>query len=415
MAVYLTDSLQPADEMNIGNYLWLTSDLTGTIESQQYYFSTNTPEVHEAMDNLMLTHGWRRFKWEDIQERNKPVLKFLPEYNGHIVTGRVVKTGSNLPEKDIPVYFSVVGKRLQLHTALSDTNGKVMFNNKDFYNEGEIIVQANSQKDSLYSVEIDNPFSSGYANRPLPIFSLQQLKKPELEKRHAALQIQAVYNNQKFNQYNTLIDSSAFFFKPDITYLLDNYVRFTTMEEVMIEYVREVKVKKINGNYRFSVYNINQQLFFDEDPLLLLNGVPVFNGNKLMSYNPLNIEKLEVIERMYHFENMLFSGIVNMVTYGGNLSEYELDPNATVIDYEGLQLQRKFFSPVYESKEQYETRLPDYRNVLYWAPDIIINETGKKEISFYCSDLPGNYVIVLQGLSENGKTGSQTLQFQVKK
>ncbi|MEQ1796385.1 MAG: hypothetical protein ABL872_00465, partial [Lacibacter sp.] len=61
MAVYLTDSLQPKDEMDIGNYLWLTSDLTGTIESPQYYFSNNTPEVREAMDNLMLTHGWRRF------------------------------------------------------------------------------------------------------------------------------------------------------------------------------------------------------------------------------------------------------------------------------------------------------------------------------------------------------------------
>ncbi|MEQ1799954.1 MAG: hypothetical protein ABL872_18500 [Lacibacter sp.] len=371
--------------------------------------------MREAMDNLMLTHGWRRFKWHEIQEGNKPVLKFLPEYNGHIVTGRVVKTGLNLPGKDIPVYFSVAGKRLQLHTALSDTNGKIMFNVKDFYNEGEIIVQSNSQKDSLYSVEIDNPFFPGYANRPLPIFSLQQVKKPELEKRHAALQIQTIYHNQKFNQFNTLIDSSAFFFKPDITYLLDNYVRFTTMEEVMIEYVREVKVKKTKGNYRFAVYNINQQLFFEEDPLLLLNGVPVFNGNKLMSYNPLNIEKLEVIERMYHFENMLFSGIVNMVTYDGNLSEYELDPNVTIMDYEGLQLQRQFFSPVYESKEQYETRLPDCRNVLYWTPDVSIDETGKKEISFYCSDLPGNYVIVLQGLSENGKTGTQTLLFQVRK
>ena len=65
----------------------------------------------------------------------------------------------------------------------------------------------------------------------------------------------------------------------------------------MIEYVREIKVKKANNNSRFSVYNINDQLFMENDPLVLLDGVPVFNGNKLISYSPLNVERLEVIER----------------------------------------------------------------------------------------------------------------------
>ena len=91
-----------------------------------------------------------------------------------------------------------------------------------------------------------------------------------------------------------------------------------------------------------------------------------------------------------------------------------MDPHATVIDYEGLQLQREFYSPVYETKLQSENRLPDFRNVLYWSPDLRTNATGKTAIGFYSSDIPGKYEVVLQGMTADGKTISKQIQFQVR-
>ena len=65
MAVYHLDSLQAANaEENIIYYSWLSSNISGTIEKPSYYFSDTSLEVRKATDNLMLTHGWRRFKWE---------------------------------------------------------------------------------------------------------------------------------------------------------------------------------------------------------------------------------------------------------------------------------------------------------------------------------------------------------------
>src|ERR1700722_17175802 len=90
MAVYKTDSLQPVDENNIRNYLFLTSELQGNVESPEYYFQQNNSEVAEATDNLMLTHGWRRFRWEDAMQTKNPLFEFAPEYEGHIVTGKVI-------------------------------------------------------------------------------------------------------------------------------------------------------------------------------------------------------------------------------------------------------------------------------------------------------------------------------------
>ena len=65
MAVYLLDSLQTVDDNNILDYLWLTSELKGRIESPQYYFSNTGAEADSALENLLLTQGWSRFKWEN--------------------------------------------------------------------------------------------------------------------------------------------------------------------------------------------------------------------------------------------------------------------------------------------------------------------------------------------------------------
>jgi hypothetical protein len=415
MAVYRVDSLQELDDINISNYLLLSSDLAGSIESPGYYFNNTEEDKEQAMDNLMLTHGWRRFRWEDVLENKKPAFAFTPEYTGHIVTGRIIKTRTALPEKKIGSYLAVPGTRMQFRTSVSDSNGHVKFEMKDFYNKGEIIVQTNSRQDSGYTVEISNPFTEKYSNRPLPDFSLSQVNAAALENYHAAVQVQNVYSGNKLKQFNLPpVDTSAFYFKPDIAYLPDNYVRFTTMEEVLREYVMPVNVRKKNGKFHLPVLDVLRKQPFDLDPMILLDGVPVFDIDKLMMYDPLKIRKLEVVSRMYYFGNMYFPGIVNFVTYTGNLPGYELDPNATVIDYEGLQLQREFFSPAYETPEEFNSRLPDFRNLLFWSPEIKTDEKGKQAVSFFSSDLPGKYAVVLQGLTADGKAGSKTILFEVK-
>ncbi|MBK5272747.1 MAG: hypothetical protein JJE22_17240, partial [Bacteroidia bacterium] len=90
------------------------------------------------------------------------------------------------------------------------------------------------------------------------------------------------------------------------------------------------------------------------------------------------------------------------------------DAHSIVLDYEGLQYQREFYSPVYETQEQITSRIPDFRNVLYWSPDVKTNAQGKTEINFYTSDKKGKYVVVLQGMNAEGKVGEQVFSFEVK-
>jgi hypothetical protein len=186
------------------------------------------------------------------------------------------------------------------------------------------------------------------------------------------------------------------------------------MEEVLREYVTPVNVRKRSGQFHLPVYDELSKQFFNNDPLLLLDGVPVFNIDKFMQYDPLKIRKLEVMSRRYFLGNMFFEGVVNFITYKGSMEGYELDPHATVIDYDGLQLQRVFYSPVYETPEQVNSHLPDFRNLLYWSPAVKTNGKGRQDISFYSSDMTGRYLVVLQGLTPDGKAGTATVSFDIK-
>ena len=413
VSVYLIDSLQPEEQTNLLNYFWLTSDLKSTIESPGYYFENAGPEVDKATDNLMLTQGWRRFKWEEVLKNTKPAFTFLPEYEGHIITGKIFPKISGLPDTSITVYLSVPGKNFKFANTTSAANGSLKFNVEKFYGSRELIAQTNAA-DSNYRIFIDNPYSEQYNNWRMPPVSLTPTLSNAILLRSIGAQALNIYQPEQENNFRLPVsfDTTLFFGKPYKQYYLDAYTRFPTMEEVMREYVKEVHVKKKDRNFRYEVFNEPHLTFFNDDPLVLIDGVPVFNVNKIIDIDPLKIQKVDIIAAGFFRGNQHFNGIVSYNTYNGDLDSYQLDPNSLVVEYDGLQLQREFYSPQYNTEQQLQSRKPDYRNVLYWSPGFK-TMAGKNNLSFYTSDIPGKYFVIVQGTSASGYAGVGTARFTV--
>ena len=133
-----------------------------------------------------------------------------------------------------------------------------------------------------------------------------------------------------------------------------------------------------------------------------------------MAYDPLKVRKVDLVTRKYFYGSTAFNGIINFETYKGNLEGYQLDPQAIVLDYEALQLEREFYAPAYETDLQATSHKPDFRTLLQWSPNINTDQQGKAHINFYSSDLPGKYVSVAEGITADGKTGSALTYFEVK-
>jgi hypothetical protein len=415
LSVYKIDSLQHPDQDDIQNYLLLASDLKGSIESPGYYFKNTGAEVDAAIDNLMLTQGWRRFDWKDVLQNKTPAFNFLPEYNGPIITGHLISQLTNAPVKDIMTYLAIPGKRVQMYTSSSDSLGRLLYNMKDFYGPGEIVVETNSLIDSNYHIDILSPFSEQYANITLPRLTLSPGLQNAIEEKNLDVQVQNIYNGKKIRQfYEPDVDSSAFFGTPYKTYLLDNYTRFTTMEEVMREYVSEVNIVLSKSHFRIKVLSDNGFLG-EQQPMVLIDGVPFFDVDKLFAIDPLKVYKLEDVPYNYYWGPSFEAGIFSYTTYKGDLGGTEIDPHAVVMDYEGLEVQRQFYSPVYDTEQAQNSRIPDFRDVLFWEPYITTQTQGKNNLSFYTSDKTGQYIGIIQGLTATGEAGSSSFMFNVVK
>ena len=413
VSVYLADSLQPVQNINLVNYLWLSSDLKGPIESPNFYFENSDSEVEKATGNLMLTQGWRRFKWEEILKNTKPSFTFLPEFEGHSISGKLSPKITGLPVNGIPLSLAVPGKYFKFSNTVSSSTGIFHFNVKKFYGNRELIVQTNKE-DSNYNLIIANPFSESFTQNYIQPVHLNSSLSNEIIVRSIGAQSQNIYQPETTQNFKLPLyyDTTAFFGVPKKQYYLDEYTRFPTMEEVIKEYVKEVHFKKRGNTYHFQVFNEPEINYFDDDPLVLIDGVPVSNLNKIINIDPLKIKKIDIVTTKFFQGSMQYDGIVSYSTYNGDLNGYQLDPNSLVVEYDGLQLEREFYSPQYKTENQKETTLPDYRNVLYWNPSLHAN-SGKQNISFYTSDIPGKYIVVVQGISDSGYIGFTSESFNV--
>jgi hypothetical protein len=414
LAVYRLDSLQTSEQSDIFSYLWLSADLKGTVESPSWYFS-GSDSTAEAMDNLMLTHGWRRFAWTAIQQNRLPTYKFLPEYTGHIITGKITDSATRKPLTDVIVYLSVPGDRTQFYASSSDANGNIRFYTREAYGPGEVILQPEGFSVSSYNIDINTPFQDQFSTKPLAALQLSAGLKNAIEQNSVNAQVQRKFLADQLRIYNLpQTDSIAFYGRPDEKYLLDDYTRFTTMEEVLREYVSGVLVGRAKGKFHLNVIDVVNNRLFKDNPLVLLDGVPVHDMDRIMSYDPLKIRKLELVKRRYYYGPLVVDGILNFTTYKGNLPEFEVDSRAVILDYEGMQWQREFYSPLYETEAQAASRLPDFRNLLYWCPDVITGKDGRAALTFFTGDVKGKYIGVIEGMSAGGKAGSSTFGFEVK-
>ncbi len=351
-------------------------------------------------------------------------VQFLPEMNGTLVTVSAKNTNTSQPAADVPVYLSVEGKLANVQVGRTNKNGLAYFNLKNLYGASQLVLQT----DPEYQEGLDLSISKSY----FPVTSSQQQitasasinegMESSLETLSNSTIVNDTYSGNKMDSFAiTNRDSLPFFGKPYKTYMLDNYKRFVTMEEVLREYVQEVNVRIRNKDYHFQTFNRQffdlgkylsiEYMMTDGSPLVLLDGVPVFDNNKIIKYNPLLVRKLDILADKFHVGPKVWNGVMSFTTYKGTLEDFQLNPKDIVVDFDGWQRPRYFYTRDYSHLEIKNSRVPDFRNVLYWNPGINMKSSSK--LQFYTGDLTGKFVVVIQGISDEGVPVYATSTFEV--
>lgn len=411
IAVYQAPAEGGLDFASIQTYRWLQEDLLGVIESPGYYFSKDAG-VEEATDNLLLTHGWRRFAWTSAG--NTP-WKHTPEAGGHLMGGRVINKNTGQPGSNILCYLSAPAVPYSFQSARSNSEGYVFFEVNNYYGPGEIVMKVVSDSMAKYRIDIANPFAEDRLNQQLPLVILDKKQEETLVQRSIAMQAQNLFLADSLRHFlsPSLRDTLPFYGKAEHTYKMDDYKRFSTVEETFREYVYPTTVSMRNGKPNLVVHDALYGQAYDENILVLLDGIPLADHNKIFGYDPIKLKRLDVVTRRYVLGAAAFAGIVSFETYKGKFDAFDLDPSVIMVDYEGLQLRREFYAPDYAKAGATGNRLPDMRTTLQWIPSQVISASGKSEIQFYTSDQKGRFVAVLEGLSDSGQTVMAAREFVV--
>ncbi|RYY31294.1 MAG: hypothetical protein EOO04_01745 [Chitinophagaceae bacterium] len=414
LAVYQVDSLSVASTQHMQAYLLLNSDIRGYIENPSFYFSGNS-DVAKAADNLMMTQGWRRFNWSQPLSKTTEAPEFAPEFDGHIVSATVTYNRNQEAVSGVKTYLTVPGTKTQFYAGVTDVNGRSFYDIRDYYGKNEVVVQTEQLIDSNYRIEISDPFSDRYSNKPFEAFDINTSHSNLIRHHSIAVQAHNAFLSDSLSRFVVpAIDSLPFYGRYTKRYLLDDFVRFTTMEEVLREYVPEIGVRRNAGTQRLLIADWNLIKYLEGEPLILLDGVPV-SHKQILAYDPLKVRKLEIVTNRYITGKFVFDGIASFNTYEGNMPGFVFDSKAVILDYEGLQIQREYYSPVYENEVQRLSRVPDFRTLLAWQPQIKTDETGKAAVNFFTSDNTGSFIGVLHGIDKNGQAATQVFNFEVKK
>ena len=135
-------------------------------------------------------------------------------------------------------------------------------------------------------------------------------------------------------------------------------------------------------------------------PIFFIDGIPV---QSLGLINPNDVVRIEVISganaAIYGMNST--GGVIAIYTnrVPGKLY-YDGKASTKLEKLEGYQPDRAVYAPDYGEKLP-EHDSPDRRRLLYCNPEVTTDENGMAVLSFYTSDLPGAFRIVVEGMNRD--------------
>ncbi len=346
---------------------------------------------------------------------NQTKPRYLPETKGQFLTGQVFESGTNTPKPSELIYLSITGVQPEFYSCKSDSEGRIRFEIVGFYGKGRVHLQS-SDFDSEVDIVLDTPFSEEFAVLDLPPLSIDEKWTTFLTQASQNMQVRNVYSSViPYDGHFASTDSLPFYGIPDQQYYLDDYTRFPLMEEVLREYVAGILPRKKDNEFYFKMVNIEKNEVMVNEPLMLYDGLPIKRANTIMELNPRLIKRIDIINKRYLMGSTLFDGITSFHSYKGDLAGLD---KALIVgddyDFIGVREQVEYVFPDYSDATFAGSKLPDFRNTLYWNDNTMISN-GKATVDFFTGDDTGTYLIDVNGISESGELISQKMFLKVEK
>jgi hypothetical protein len=415
-------ALDPTAE-TIASNLLLTSDLVGYVQNPGYYFQNQTAATNLALDDLLMTQGWRRFVWKEVLSGQAAALRFAPERDISLV-GQVVSEHGNRPIANSQLTFMQTKPSTNLVTANTGPDGRFNFTGIPVTDTAVITLQARRAQGGA-NVIIRPDTGPVPSTQPLPgLPSLSQAPaavstfvRRSRQAQAAELDLHPEKGIRNVNLSNVSVTAKRVKIPADDPRRLYGASGGTVIDFSEIPAAQSatnilqvlqgrVAGLTISGNPP----DMSAQIRGSGTPIFILDGQKV-DIDFISSISASDVEAIEVFKGN---EAAIFGsngGAIAIYTKRGN-PNYKGDdkgpaPGIATVRLPGYYQAREFYQPRYNALLSNPPADPR-TSTLYWNPIVRTNAKGEAELHFFTADGSGTFQAAAEGLSRDGRPAQGT-------
>ncbi|NJB81818.1 hypothetical protein [Wenyingzhuangia aestuarii] len=410
---------------NIKSWLLLNSDLRGTVKNPGYFFEKEDDlKRRYLLDLVMMTHGWRRFTWTDMLNNQSKEQTIKPEV-GLFISGTTKQLKKPYNSFSAPTRLTFFGKNVfQEPITQSDTLGKFKFGPYVFFDSMPVIIES----------RLDDFKSTRRKARNVVILVDKDRSTPKVEKNvffnkieeeNSDLQVANFIKVTKYIKEEKFRYSKEVEKLNEITLVAKRKTELEKRQEEMsnlTDYGEPMNGQRLDllndftapGTYTaFDIVGQMNGVFITGDSIfirrnnnpakIVLDNLEV-DASFLQSINGDEISFIDVLQGSdaATFSNAA-NGVIALYSNTGNVGSRNIKRKPGIIDFqaEGFYTARKFYAPDHVNDFELLNK-SDLRTTLHWEPIIQTTTNGGAEVSFYTSDIRSDYIIEIEGISDNG-------------
>ena len=408
------------EENSLLSTLWLTGDLSSSIDKPAQYFTKNNNP--QALDALLISEKWKRFEWYSIISGNYPFIKNKPEsYISY--KGKVLSQGKPAANADLNLIFKMPDSGLKFHQIKTDNSGLFALDNLVFEDIMNFSYQLNTS-DKAIANSTQVYFQPAFSFIPLrkdlpstPMKLTERIQGEELPEKVA---------------------------KSVSTLTFEKFIneKITDIEEVKIKGERKNKTQKLNDALSSPLFKSMNEMVFDfvndnnmigENNILqwLQGRVP---GLQISSQGPnttatmrggnvdifldemrvdasqismISVSDVAMIKVIRGFFSGGFggggNGAIAIYTRRGGITGSVPDNGQSKslkeMKLKGYDKEEPFNNTMYENVPQTDLA-KDTRSTLYWNPNLQKDDAGSAKIKFYNNDEAKEFKVIIIGFDQ---------------
>jgi hypothetical protein len=424
LSVAVTDAgmdVKEGPQENIYSQLLLTCDLKGYVYDPAYYFASDEDSVKQQLDLVMMTNGWRRYKWEEMLADKWPKIRYSPD-NYLSVQGNIFGlTPGQLGDRSLTGILQTSEKASKSFINIPlNKDGSFKVSGLYFFDTVKIYYQINNDKNKTLTSAASFSFNSGLV--PSPVVTTGSLARIYFSPKPAQdILVKSIKQNELY-----------------LAQLKQQKVRL--LETVTVTAKQKSPEEKLDKEYASGLFSSGNSRIFAtaDDPLaqssmsildylrgkvaglqITTDGVDggsitrrgsntdVFLNETHTDISMLQSTPMTDVAMIKVFDPPFFGasgggagGAVAVYTKKGSSANGNVKglDSYTLYGYSGI---KEFYSPDYEAKP--EPDIADYRTTLYWNPFILMDAKAKRfTIPFYNNDSGKKIKVIVEGLNEAG-------------